>query len=287
MEYRVLGATGIRVSTALPRHDDVRGVGQHRRRRMHPGRPRARSTAASTSSTPPTSIRTGDSEDDRRSSARRPAGRCRPGDEVPQPDGSWTERTRELPALDHAGRRGEPAAAGHRPHRPLPGASPRGGDRDRGDALGPDRPAARRHDRAFGCSTFPAGRSCEAQWAAERRGLERFRTEQPPYSILARHAEARRAPRRPGVPDGGARLGATRPGMAHRALPAGGFDRSPTPERADRASAGGPVAAQFDLERERDPSQARHRRAPRADRRAGRHARWPTWPSPSCSPTRR
>jgi aryl-alcohol dehydrogenase (NADP+) len=29
----------------------------------------------------------------------------------------------------------------------------------------------------------------EAQWAAERRGLARFRTEQPPYSILNRSIE--------------------------------------------------------------------------------------------------
>ena len=29
----------------------------------------------------------------------------------------------------------------------------------------------------------------EAHWVAERRGLERFRTEQPPYSILNRGIE--------------------------------------------------------------------------------------------------
>jgi aryl-alcohol dehydrogenase-like predicted oxidoreductase len=44
--------------------------------------------------------------------------------------------------------------------------------------------------RAFGCSTFPAEQIVEAHWAAERRGLERFRTEQPPYSIFARGIEA-------------------------------------------------------------------------------------------------
>ena len=37
----------------------------------------------------------------------------------------------------------------------------------------------------MGTSTFPAAEIVEAQWVAERRGLERFRTEQPPYSILA------------------------------------------------------------------------------------------------------
>lgn len=43
--------------------------------------------------------------------------------------------------------------------------------------------------RAIGASTFPAGEIVEAQWVAERRGLARFRTEQPPYSILNRSIE--------------------------------------------------------------------------------------------------
>lgn len=43
--------------------------------------------------------------------------------------------------------------------------------------------------RAFGSSTFPASDIVEAQWVAERRGLARFRTEQPPYSILGRAIE--------------------------------------------------------------------------------------------------
>jgi aryl-alcohol dehydrogenase-like predicted oxidoreductase len=43
--------------------------------------------------------------------------------------------------------------------------------------------------RYFGHSTFPASEIVEAQWAAERRGRERFRCEQPPYSILVRGIE--------------------------------------------------------------------------------------------------
>jgi aryl-alcohol dehydrogenase-like predicted oxidoreductase len=43
--------------------------------------------------------------------------------------------------------------------------------------------------RTIGSSTFPAGEIVEAQWVAERRGFERFRTEQPPYSILNRSIE--------------------------------------------------------------------------------------------------
>ncbi|WP_422930030.1 aldo/keto reductase [Singulisphaera sp. PoT] len=43
--------------------------------------------------------------------------------------------------------------------------------------------------RAIGSSTFPVSEIIEAQWVAERRGLARFRAEQPPYSILDRGIE--------------------------------------------------------------------------------------------------
>jgi aryl-alcohol dehydrogenase-like predicted oxidoreductase len=43
--------------------------------------------------------------------------------------------------------------------------------------------------RAIGASQTPASGIVEAQWAAERRALERFSTEQPPYSILSRGIE--------------------------------------------------------------------------------------------------
>ena len=44
--------------------------------------------------------------------------------------------------------------------------------------------------RAFGSSTYPAHHIVEAQWTAQRRGLGRFVTEQPPYSMLVRGIEA-------------------------------------------------------------------------------------------------
>jgi aryl-alcohol dehydrogenase-like predicted oxidoreductase len=44
--------------------------------------------------------------------------------------------------------------------------------------------------RYVGASTFPASAIVEAQWAARDRGLQRFSTEQPPYSILVRAIEA-------------------------------------------------------------------------------------------------
>jgi aryl-alcohol dehydrogenase-like predicted oxidoreductase len=44
--------------------------------------------------------------------------------------------------------------------------------------------------RYFGSSTFTPSEIVQAQWVAERRVRERFVTEQPPYSILARGVEA-------------------------------------------------------------------------------------------------
>jgi aryl-alcohol dehydrogenase-like predicted oxidoreductase len=43
--------------------------------------------------------------------------------------------------------------------------------------------------RAFGCSTFPVEDIVDAHTVSTSRGLGRFRTEQPPYSILARGIE--------------------------------------------------------------------------------------------------
>jgi aryl-alcohol dehydrogenase-like predicted oxidoreductase len=44
--------------------------------------------------------------------------------------------------------------------------------------------------RYIGSSTYPAPQIVKAQWVARERGLQRFVCEQPPYSILARGAEA-------------------------------------------------------------------------------------------------
>jgi aryl-alcohol dehydrogenase-like predicted oxidoreductase len=44
--------------------------------------------------------------------------------------------------------------------------------------------------RAFGCSTYPADQIVSAYHVARSRGLLAFRTEQPPYSMVARGVEA-------------------------------------------------------------------------------------------------
>jgi aryl-alcohol dehydrogenase-like predicted oxidoreductase len=43
--------------------------------------------------------------------------------------------------------------------------------------------------RAIGASNFTASEIIEAQWVAQDRGLQRLRSEQPPYSILNRGIE--------------------------------------------------------------------------------------------------
>jgi aryl-alcohol dehydrogenase-like predicted oxidoreductase len=43
--------------------------------------------------------------------------------------------------------------------------------------------------RSFGCSTFPAEEIVDAYYVAERRGFGKFRTEQPPYSMVTRGIE--------------------------------------------------------------------------------------------------
>jgi len=43
--------------------------------------------------------------------------------------------------------------------------------------------------RAIGSSTFPPELIVESQWVSERRGYERFRCEQPPYSLFVRGVE--------------------------------------------------------------------------------------------------
>ncbi len=59
----------------------------------------------------------------------------------------------------------------------------------------------------------------EAQWTSERRGFERFRTEQPNYSILDREIEREILPVAAAVRDGHARLQPARRRHADRPLP--------------------------------------------------------------------
>ena len=111
-----------------------------------------------------------------------PARRRRARHQVLRPDG---RRTRTSPAgsrpLDHAGVRGQPAPARHRPHRPLPDPPARPDDRHRRDARRAVRPrppgqgplprAARpsRRRRSSRRSGWPSGATASGSCASSRR----------------------------------------------------------------------------------------------------------------------
>src|SRR6266508_594609 len=102
--------------------------------------------------------------------------------------------------------------------------------------------------RYIGSSTFPAWQIVEAHWASEGRSLERFVSEQPPYSILVRGIELDVLPV------------AARHGMGVIVWSplaggwlAGKYRRGEEPPEDSRAARyrriGHPVAARFDLHR--------------------------------------
>jgi hypothetical protein len=99
----------------------------------------------------------------------------------PRCTATWGRRqpAGQLARCDHARGRGQPAPARHRPHRPVSDPPTRAADRHRGDAGRAHRSPASGKIRYFGSSTFPGWQMVEAQWTAERRGLARFRSEQP------------------------------------------------------------------------------------------------------------
>ena len=106
------------------------------------------------------------------------------------PFGDRRQRPRRLAALDHHRRRGLAAAAAG----PTTSTSSRSTDSIRTPTS--TRRSACLSDlvhagkiRMFGASTVSGAELVEAQWAAERRGRERFRTEQPIYNMLTRAAE--------------------------------------------------------------------------------------------------
>ena len=76
--------------------------------------------------------------------------------------------------------------------------------------------------RYIGSSTFPPSAVVEAQWVAEKRGRQRFITEQPPYSILVRGIEKDLLPTTASATAWACCPGARSPWrLAHRPLPQG------------------------------------------------------------------
>ena len=145
---------------------------------------------ASTSSTPPTATARGESEEIVGKALKGRRDSIVLATKVHRPDGRRSEPAGQFAPLDHAGGRSIRCAASqtdhidlYQIHRPSP-------DTDIEETLSALTDLMRAGKvRAIGSSTFPVSEIVEAQWVAERRGLARFRTEQPPYSILDRGIE--------------------------------------------------------------------------------------------------
>jgi aryl-alcohol dehydrogenase (NADP+) len=103
--------------------------------------------------------------------------------------------------------------------------------------------------RYFGSSTFPGWQIVEGQWVAERRGLSRFRTEQPPYSILVRQVERDVLPVAERYGMGVLVWSPLCRGWLTGRYRRDAFDRSPQARATRNRERGGPVAAQFDESR--------------------------------------
>ena len=190
MDYRPTGTQRRLGQSAVPRRDDVRRLRQPRPRRLdpdHPPRARRRHQLHRHRRLL-LGRRVGG---DRRQGARRRPPRRRGARHEGRP------AVRRGPATT-AARRG---AGSRRPSRArCAGSAPTGSTSTRSTASIPPSTSTRRSARCRTSSTrarsarsaprrSPPRRSWRRQWVAERRGRERFRTEQPPYSILTRAIE--------------------------------------------------------------------------------------------------
>jgi aryl-alcohol dehydrogenase-like predicted oxidoreductase len=103
--------------------------------------------------------------------------------------------------------------------------------------------------RYFGCSTFPAWQIVEAHWVAERRALSRFRTEQPPYSILVRGIELDVLPVAQRYGMGVLTWSPLDRGWLTGRYRRDRFDDAPTSRASRGKERGGAIAKQFDRSR--------------------------------------
>ena len=103
--------------------------------------------------------------------------------------------------------------------------------------------------RYFGSSTFAGWQVAEAQWTAERRGLSRFRTEQPPYSIFVRHIEEDLLPITQRYGMGVLVWSPLCRGWLTGRYRREGFDDSPEARATRTKERAEPIAKQFDLSR--------------------------------------
>ena len=214
----------------------------------------------------------------------RPPGR-RPRLEGPRPDGPGPERTRQLPAVDHARDRRLAPAARHRPPRPVPDPPTRGCNRHRGDARRAHGPPASGQD--------PVLRLVHLSGVADRGGAVDGRTaravafphRKPRYSIFVRHIEPTCSPWRRTLG-----MGVLVWSPLARGWLTGRYRRETSTIRPTR----GPRAGRTEGRTSPRSSTSRHPRSNgswTSSRRTRRSRRTPAFPWrtsrwPSCSPTR-
>ena len=200
MKIRRMGRTGLKVSeiclgTMTFGHQcDERDLVRHPR----PGR----RGAASPSSTPPTSTRC-------RRRRRRPAAPRRSsatgsqgkrdrfvaGDQVPDSRRPRAQRRGAVAPAHPQGRRGQPAPAADRLHRPLPGAFARPRHAASRRPCGPSTTwSARARSATSAAPTIAAWQVALGLGVSDRLGLARFDCVQPRYNLLYREIEAELLP---------------------------------------------------------------------------------------------
>ena len=272
MDHRLLGRTGVSVSP-LCLGTMMFGPWGNADAPTRSASSTAPSTPASTSSTPPTSTRTASP---RRSSARpcRAAATtsCSPRSSscrwATDPNHGGGSRRWIMREVENSLRRlGTDYIDLYQVHRPSP-------DTDVEETLGALTDLVRQGKvRYIGSSSYSGSQIVEAQWAARERNLERFVTEQPPYSILVRGIEEDVLPTAQRHGMGTLTYSPLAGRLALRPLAQG--RRRPDLVGAPR------LARPFDMSLPGQPAQARGRRRARAAGRATPVSRSSSSPSPS------
>ena len=164
MQYRPLGRTGVQVSPLCLGAMMFGPWGNDDQRRLHPHHPPRARRRHQLRRHRRRLLRRRVRRDRRRGAAGTPR-RRRPGHQVLHADGRRPEPPRRLPPLDHARGRELATPAGHRPHRPVPGAPAQPRHRRRGDPRRAHRP---RPARARSATSVP--RPTPARRSSRRSG---------------------------------------------------------------------------------------------------------------------
>ena len=156
-----------------------------------------------------------------------------PRHQGPRHDGGRPQRVRQLPALDRARGREQPAAAAHRLDRPLPDPPPRVRHRHRRDARRAHRPGPRREGPLHRLLDVPAQPDRGGAMGGARARARALRVRAAAVLDARARGRERRAAHVPAPPDGRDPMEPAGRRVADRALPARPGRADLTPRRAD------------------------------------------------------